>query len=210
VLAGGIGLAITLAGKLYEALQSGEQEATKDLEEHTRLLGRKAYDDAGQSVDGFAKNLSAVVRFQAEMNLQKMTADLAALARATVRSQTYVPAAAQGTLDLPLPADVPMAVPDVELVRPEFAAFADAIRRFDEGGLENSLPRARRWQSSGLRRGRAIPNWPRRRFTVRHPQPVGDERVEPLGSLPRTSRRSVDPLSDDSDHSQKLHAMQPA
>jgi hypothetical protein len=141
VLAGGIGLAITLAVKLYEALNAGEQDAAKDLEEHNRLLSlmRKAYDDAGQSVDGFAKNLSAVVRFQAEMNLQKMTADLAALARATVRSQTYVPAAAQGTLDMPLPPGVPMAVPDVEQVRPEFSAFADAIRKFDEGGLDNII-----------------------------------------------------------------------
>jgi hypothetical protein len=141
VLAGGIGLAITLAVKLYEALNAGEQDAAKDLEEHNRLLSlmRKAYDDAGQSVDGFAKNLSAVVRFQAEMNLQKMTADLAAFARATVRSQTYVPAAAQGTLDMPLPPGVPMAVPDVEQVRPEFSAFADAIRKFDEGGLDNII-----------------------------------------------------------------------
>jgi hypothetical protein len=141
VLAGGIGLAITLAGKLYEALNSGEQDATKDLEQHTRLLAlmRKAYDDAGQSVGGFAKNLSAVVRFQAEMNLQRMTADLAALARATVRSQTYMPAAAQGTLDAPLPPGTPMAVPDVEAVRPEFAAFADAIKMFDAGGLDNII-----------------------------------------------------------------------
>ena len=122
-------LVVPVVGLPHGALQSGEQDAAKDLEEHNRLLGlmRKAYDDAGQSVDGFARNLSTVVRFQAEMNLQKMTADLAALARATVRSQTYVPAAAQGTLDGPLPPDVPMAVPATAIAPGSPARVADPV-----------------------------------------------------------------------------------
>jgi len=134
----GLGLAATAAGVFYNIVKKDGDDATRLVTEHARLMGvlRGAYDEAGQSASLYGQKVSAVAKFQAEINLAGLRTQLGRLNRDVLSRATQVPD--QGLSDGGMmPPGTAMAMPQVPQLRAEFEAFAGAVAKFQAGGAQD-------------------------------------------------------------------------